>query len=71
MAGVNVVDVENGTILKDRTVKIRDGKIEEISKSSDKDLQESGWSTVDAKGLYMCPGLIDCGCPRLARNECR
>lgn len=42
------------------TVKIKAGKIVSISKSLRMDMQEEGYSSLDAKGLYMCPGLIDC-----------
>ena len=58
--GVDVIDVENGKLLKGMTVKLKDGKIQSISKSLQTDLQEPGITSVNAKGLYMCPGLIDC-----------
>ncbi|WRT64305.1 uncharacterized protein IL334_001237 [Kwoniella shivajii] len=57
--GVNIVDVENSTILKSMTVKIKSGKIESISKSAFAHMQEDGWESVNAEGLYLCPGLID------------
>ncbi len=60
MKGVNVVDVENGKILENMTVKLKLGKIESIGKSLRTDAQEAGYTSVDAKGLYMCPGLVDC-----------
>ena len=60
IVGVNVIDVEGSKVLENRTVKIRGGKIESIVKSSDIDLKDDGYSCVDARGLYMSPGLIDC-----------
>ena len=42
------------------TVKIKDGSISSISKSSSADMQEEGFMSINAGGLYMCPGLIDC-----------
>ena len=58
--GVNVIDVENSKILSDMTVKIKKGEIVSIAKSKMVDMQEDGYSSIDANGLYMCPGLIDC-----------
>jgi imidazolonepropionase-like amidohydrolase len=57
---VNVIDAANGKVLKDQTVRIRKGLIEDVSKSRSEDMQEAGYSTIDARGLFMCPGLIDC-----------
>ncbi|WVW82475.1 hypothetical protein I302_104486 [Kwoniella bestiolae CBS 10118] len=57
--GVNIVDVENSLILKSMTVKIKAGKIESISKSLKEHMQEPGWESVNAEGLYLSPGLID------------
>ena len=59
-AGVNVIDVENSKVLENMTVKIKDGTIASISKASSADMQEEGFMSVDAGGLFMCPGLIDC-----------
>jgi N-acyl-D-aspartate/D-glutamate deacylase len=55
-----VIDVEKGIVLLDRTVKIAKGVFVSIEKSKNVDMQEDGWVSVDARGLYMCPGLIDC-----------
>ncbi|ORX37953.1 hypothetical protein BD324DRAFT_623941 [Kockovaella imperatae] len=60
IVGVNVIDVENSKVLEKMTVKIKDGNIISIAKSQTKDMQEDGYASVDASGLYMCPGLIDC-----------
>ncbi|WVQ62023.1 uncharacterized protein L199_000156 [Kwoniella botswanensis] len=57
--GVNIVDVENSLILKSMTVKIKSGKIESISKSLKEHMQEDGWESINAEGLYLSPGLID------------
>lgn len=62
MKGVNVIDTEHGKIHEKMTVKIKDGKISSISQTKGGDLQASEWETVDASGLFMCPGLIDCAC---------
>jgi len=59
-SGVNVVDVEKSKILEGMTIKTKGGKIVSISKSLKTDMQEEGWSSVDAEALYVCPGLIDC-----------
>lgn len=58
--GVNVIDVENSRVLQGMTVKISKGLIGSIEKAKPVDMQEDGWTSVDCKGLYMCPGLIDC-----------
>lgn len=42
------------------TVRIRKGMVESVEKTRDADMQEAGYSTIDAKGLYICPGLVDC-----------
>ena len=57
---VNVIDVEKSRAMEGMTVKISKGIIDSIEKSRPADMQEDGWSSVDCKGLYMCPGLIDC-----------
>jgi hypothetical protein len=58
--GVNVVDVENGVILENMTVKIKSGIFDSIKKAKPVDMQEEGWLSVDARGLWMSPGLIEC-----------
>ncbi|ORY34946.1 hypothetical protein BCR39DRAFT_515732 [Naematelia encephala] len=58
--GVKVVDVEKLKILDNMTVKIKAGKIVSITSSQYADMQEDGWTSVAAEGLYICPGLIDC-----------
>ncbi|RSH93547.1 hypothetical protein EHS25_007905 [Saitozyma podzolica] len=58
--GINVVDVENGKVLENMTVKIKAGKVVSLGKSSATDMQEAGYTSIKAEGLYLCPGLIDC-----------
>jgi imidazolonepropionase-like amidohydrolase len=51
----NIVDTENGSVLADSSVEVRDGKIVSISKDNDaKDLP-----VFDIHGLYLMPGLIN------------
>jgi hypothetical protein len=57
---VNVIDVEKSRVLEGMTVKTSKGLIISIEKTKPVDMQEEGWTSVDCKGLYMCPGLIDC-----------
>ncbi|WWC66384.1 uncharacterized protein I206_100285 [Kwoniella pini CBS 10737] len=57
--GINVVDVENSKILPSMTVKLKNGKIESISKSVASHMQEKGWESINGQGLFLSPGLID------------
>jgi hypothetical protein len=57
---VNVIDVEKSKVMEGMTVKTSKGLILSIDKTKAVDMQEDGWLSVDCKGLYMCPGLIDC-----------
>ncbi|BEI79851.1 hypothetical protein CcaverHIS002_0103800 [Cutaneotrichosporon cavernicola] len=58
--GVNVICTEHLKVQENMTVRIRKGVVESVEKTKPSDMQEAGYSTIDAKGLYMCPGLIDC-----------
>lgn len=58
--GIDVIDVEKSRVLEGMTVKTSKGLIISIEKTKSVDMQEEGWTSVDCKGLYMCPGLIDC-----------
>lgn len=58
--GVNVIDVESSRVMHNMTVKISKGYIRSIERMKPVDMQDDGWISVDCKGLYMCPGLIDC-----------
>ncbi len=53
----SVLDVEAGDILPDRSVAVRDGRIDEISEGS---IQASDATRIDLKGKTLMPGLIDC-----------
>ncbi|WWD17726.1 hypothetical protein CI109_102167 [Kwoniella shandongensis] len=59
LVGVNVVDVESSKIHPSQTVKIKAGKIVSIEKSQFAHMQEDGWESINAGGLYLSPGLID------------
>jgi hypothetical protein len=66
-----VIDVENSKVLEGMTVKIKSGKIVSIGKSVQGDLQEEGYTSIKADGLYLCPGLIDCGSISCDAADCR
>jgi len=51
----NVVDVTNGTVVANTNVVVRDGRIASIGGS----LPSGDVTTVDLKGMYLSPGLID------------
>ena len=51
----NVVDVRNGQILANATVVLRDGRIASIGAGS----PPAGLKTLDLRGKYLLPGLID------------
>jgi imidazolonepropionase-like amidohydrolase len=53
---VNVVDVENGVLLEDHHVAVRDGKIEEISATP---IAIENALVIDAAGKTLIPGLWD------------
>ena len=55
IANANVVDVESGALLKNHTVTVSDGHIEEVSESP----PASGRHVVDAMGGTLIPGLWD------------
>ena len=52
---VNVVDVERGAILFDRSVTVQKGRIEAITRPG----EEEPPSFLDCQGRYLSPGLID------------
>ncbi len=54
--GGNVVDVENGTILENYDVVVKDGIITKVSKGSKKSIKKG---EIDARGKFVSPGLID------------
>ncbi len=56
---VNVVDVAAGTLLADRNVAIRDGRIVAIEAFQEAAPPATGAETIDLDGAYVLPGLID------------
>lgn len=62
LTNANVIDVEHGTILADRAVVIRDGVVEEIAETAPRG---GAVTTLDLRGRYVVPGLIDCHCHAL------
>ena len=59
---VNIVDVEAGEVLLNQTVHIYDGLIRAITSSPREDASDfsSADLTVNLKGKFLLPGLIDC-----------
>ena len=58
LTNANVVDVNSGTVLGERTIEVDDGRIVEITESTG----NPNLSAIDAKGGFLIPGLIDCHC---------
>jgi len=56
LVGGNVVDVRTGRVTPNATVVLRDGKIASVGTGAG----PAGARTVDLKGKYVLPGLIDC-----------
>jgi imidazolonepropionase-like amidohydrolase len=56
LVGANVVDVRTGRVLPNATVVLRDGKIQSVGTAA----APAGVQTLDVKGRYVLPGLIDC-----------
>ncbi|MDO5607015.1 MAG: hypothetical protein Q4G08_01040 [Capnocytophaga sp.] len=52
---VHIVSVENGTVLKNRTLAIKGGRIIEIAKKS----KLASSITIDGQGMYLMPSLAD------------
>lgn len=57
IANVNIVDVEQGLVLSDRTVVIADGLITQILESETEAPADA--EIIDGTGRYLIPGLID------------
>lgn len=55
ITGVNVVDIEAGELLENRTVVIADGKIASVSSGA----EVTADSVIDGSGKYLIPGLWD------------
>jgi imidazolonepropionase-like amidohydrolase len=56
LTGANVVDVRTGRVIPNATVVLRDGKILSVGSVA----APAGVKTLDVKGRYVLPGLIDC-----------
>jgi hypothetical protein len=56
ITNVNVIDVANGTLLKDRVVKVADGRIIAVTTA---EKTPDDVNTIDAGGGYLAPGLWD------------
>jgi len=56
IVNASVVDVDDGAIRRDVTVRIRDGRIASIGPG---DGEAPGGSVIDLHGMYLAPGLID------------
>lgn len=55
---VNVITMENETVLKDQTVLIKDGKIAKIGAAADIDIK-GGATAIDGRGKYLIPGISE------------
>ena len=55
LTNANVVDVRDGTILRDVTIVLRDGKIESVGS----DQPPAGAEAVDLRGFYVTPGFFE------------
>lgn len=53
---VNIIDVEQGRVLRNKTVLLKNGKIEAIKPNG---TATAGYKVNNAKGGYLIPGLID------------
>lgn len=51
-----VVDVETGAILENATILVSDGRIRSVQEGGG---VPAGYATVDVRGLYLLPGLMD------------
>ena len=58
ITNVSIVDVENGSILKNKSIFIKDGLIYKITSETD-EKELSVFTKIDGKGLYIIPGLFD------------
>ena len=55
----NVITIRNGLWIKNATVVLRDGKIESVQAAQSGYTPPAGLRTIDLKGRYVLPGLID------------
>jgi imidazolonepropionase-like amidohydrolase len=59
LQNANVVDVDAGAVLPDRSVVIENGMIREVSTARER---ANGAQIIDLAGQFAIPGLIDCHC---------
>lgn len=63
LTNANIVDVHNGTILKNSSIAIKNGVIESITPNSPSstapEKSSPSQKVIDCKGKYLCPGLFD------------
>jgi len=59
ISGVNIFDPVAGAMLPERTVVIKDGRIQSIGTRDRPAATPPGARTIDAKGKFLLPGLID------------
>ena len=57
LVNVNIIDVERGRVLRNRTVLVSDGVIQHIDASAR--AGRTATTTVDGRGTYLMPGLLD------------
>lgn len=56
---LSIVDVERSTVIPHRVVELRGGKIHAIRAVAEYASDAQG-TVVNCRGLFLCPGLIDC-----------
>ncbi|TPX17573.1 uncharacterized protein E0L32_012136 [Thyridium curvatum] len=57
LKNANIVDAAEGRVIPGQSVSLADGKIVSISNGA---IDDAGFTSIDATGMYLCPGLIDC-----------
>ena len=60
LQNASIVDVLSGTIKKDKTLVVVNGKIKQIANSGDTIDIPLNAKSLDVKGQYVMPGMIDC-----------
>ena len=62
LVNATIVDVANGSLQPNSSIKLRGGQIESITGPSTlvvQEAQKQGYQIVDCQGKFVCPGLID------------
>lgn len=57
--GCSVFDVESGTMLADRTIVVRDGRIKSVTATNQRPVVPADALQIDGRGKFALPGLID------------